>query len=140
MQGKSLSVLFLASTIAIGSGLLPVFGEPASARARAVVNYLISVGVSADRLSSRAAGATDLLSIDDDETALALNPAALGRLRDVYLTLADPVASLGSQDDQVAGGSAKIPDLLDPQKALNDLNNNPDMHVHGMGEIFPSIE
>ena len=43
------------------------------ARARAVVNYLISTGVSADRLSSRAVGATDLLSINDDETALALN-------------------------------------------------------------------
>jgi len=43
------------------------------ARARAVVNYLISVGIEADRLSSRAVGATDLLSIDDDETALALN-------------------------------------------------------------------
>jgi outer membrane protein OmpA-like peptidoglycan-associated protein len=43
------------------------------ARARAVVNYLISTGVSADRLSSRAVGSTDLLSINDDDTAFALN-------------------------------------------------------------------
>jgi outer membrane protein OmpA-like peptidoglycan-associated protein len=43
------------------------------ARARAVVNYLISVGVESSRLSSRAVGESDLLLIDDDEAALALN-------------------------------------------------------------------
>ncbi len=42
-------------------------------RARAVVNYLLYLGVSPMRLSSRAAGESDLLSIGDDNAALALN-------------------------------------------------------------------
>jgi outer membrane protein OmpA-like peptidoglycan-associated protein len=42
-------------------------------RARAVVNYLRYLGISPTRLSSRAAGESDLLSIGDDDAALALN-------------------------------------------------------------------
>jgi len=42
-------------------------------RARAVVNYLLYLGISPTRLSSRAAGETDLLSLGDDDAALALN-------------------------------------------------------------------
>ena len=42
-------------------------------RARAVVNYLRYLGVSASRLTSRAAGASDLWTLDDDDAALALN-------------------------------------------------------------------
>ncbi len=42
-------------------------------RARAVVNYLVFVGIRADRLSSRAVGAADLLAINDDAASLALN-------------------------------------------------------------------
>jgi outer membrane protein OmpA-like peptidoglycan-associated protein len=42
-------------------------------RAQAVVNYLVSKGIAASRLSSRAVGESDLLSIADDDAALALN-------------------------------------------------------------------
>lgn len=42
-------------------------------RARAVVNYLVSVGIDGARLSSRAVGESDLLTINNDATALALN-------------------------------------------------------------------
>jgi outer membrane protein OmpA-like peptidoglycan-associated protein len=42
-------------------------------RARAVVNYLFYLGISPTRLSSRAAGESDLLSVGDDAAALALN-------------------------------------------------------------------
>jgi outer membrane protein OmpA-like peptidoglycan-associated protein len=42
-------------------------------RARAVVNYLRYLGVSAARLTSRAAGASDLLTLDNDDAAFALN-------------------------------------------------------------------
>jgi outer membrane protein OmpA-like peptidoglycan-associated protein len=42
-------------------------------RARAVVNYLLYLGISPTRLSSRAAGETDLLAVGDDDAALALN-------------------------------------------------------------------
>lgn len=42
-------------------------------RARAVVNYLRFLGISPSRLSSRAAGESDLLTVAEDETSLALN-------------------------------------------------------------------
>jgi outer membrane protein OmpA-like peptidoglycan-associated protein len=43
------------------------------ARAHAVVNYLIYVGISPSRLSARGVGASDLLAAGDDATSLALN-------------------------------------------------------------------
>ena len=43
------------------------------ARALAVKNYLISKGISPERLSSRAVGEADLLSVSDDAASLALN-------------------------------------------------------------------
>jgi outer membrane protein OmpA-like peptidoglycan-associated protein len=42
-------------------------------RARAVVNYLLYLGISPARLSSRAAGESDLLTLGNDDAALALN-------------------------------------------------------------------
>jgi outer membrane protein OmpA-like peptidoglycan-associated protein len=42
-------------------------------RAQAVVHYLVGLGIDASRLSSRAVGESDLLSVADDETSLALN-------------------------------------------------------------------
>ena len=42
-------------------------------RALAVKNYVASQGIAFDRLQSRAVGETDLLTLDDDDAALALN-------------------------------------------------------------------
>jgi outer membrane protein OmpA-like peptidoglycan-associated protein len=42
-------------------------------RSRAVLNYLLYLGISPTRLASRAAGETDLLTVAEDDTALALN-------------------------------------------------------------------
>jgi outer membrane protein OmpA-like peptidoglycan-associated protein len=42
-------------------------------RARAVVSHLVEYGIEGSRLSSRAVGESDLLSLNDDETALELN-------------------------------------------------------------------
>jgi outer membrane protein OmpA-like peptidoglycan-associated protein len=42
-------------------------------RARAVLNYLLYLGISPTRLASRAAGETDLLTLAEDDTALELN-------------------------------------------------------------------
>lgn len=42
-------------------------------RARATVNYLVGKGVDPDRLSSRAVGEADLLILNNEETAFALN-------------------------------------------------------------------
>ena len=42
-------------------------------RADAVVNYLASQGVAPGRLASRAVGEADLLTLNNDDAALALN-------------------------------------------------------------------
>jgi outer membrane protein OmpA-like peptidoglycan-associated protein len=47
--------------------------EISAERAEAVVDFLIYLGVSPTRLSSRAVGEADLLTLGDDDTALALN-------------------------------------------------------------------
>jgi outer membrane protein OmpA-like peptidoglycan-associated protein len=47
--------------------------ELSAARAEAVINYLASKGVAPSRLSSRAVGEADLLTLNNDEAALALN-------------------------------------------------------------------
>ena len=43
------------------------------ARAQAVVQLMIDSGIAPQRLSARAVGESDLLSLDDDQAALALN-------------------------------------------------------------------
>jgi outer membrane protein OmpA-like peptidoglycan-associated protein len=47
--------------------------ELSAARAESVVNYLAAKGVDPSRLSSRAVGEADLLTLNNDEAALALN-------------------------------------------------------------------
>jgi outer membrane protein OmpA-like peptidoglycan-associated protein len=47
--------------------------ELSAARADAVVDYLASQGIAPSRLSSRAVGEADLLTLNNDEAALALN-------------------------------------------------------------------
>jgi outer membrane protein OmpA-like peptidoglycan-associated protein len=47
--------------------------ELSAARAESVVNYLASQGVDPARLASRAVGEADLLTLNSDEAALALN-------------------------------------------------------------------
>jgi outer membrane protein OmpA-like peptidoglycan-associated protein len=47
--------------------------ELSARRADAVVNYLAAHGVDPSRLSSRAVGESDLLTLNNDEAALALN-------------------------------------------------------------------
>ena len=42
-------------------------------RARSVVNYLTYLGIAPTRISSRATGETELLTVDDDDISLALN-------------------------------------------------------------------
>jgi outer membrane protein OmpA-like peptidoglycan-associated protein len=42
-------------------------------RAQAVVDFLVYIGVSPSRLSARAVGEADLLTLEDDDAALELN-------------------------------------------------------------------
>jgi hypothetical protein len=73
----------------------------------------------------------------NDETALLVNPAALGRLRDYFITIVDPEGAVGQDTEQIAG--TKVFEMGNPQKALNECLLNPDKRLHTRGQVFPSI-
>lgn len=77
------------------------------------------------------------VAVVNDETALLLNPAGLGRLRDTILTVLDPEVEAGSQTLSVLGGSPL--NALNPQSLLDDLNKNPGQRVHAKAQVFPSF-
>ncbi len=73
----------------------------------------------------------------NDETALISNPAALGKLRDYYITLIDPELELGVETERIVGTG--VVKSTDPQFALDKTNLKPDKHLHTRAQIFPSI-
>lgn len=79
------------------------------------------------------------IGVVNDQTALLLNPAGLGRLREFYLTLADPTIESTQNVNTMAGGVQNALSMKDPQKALTNANANPGQRFHLMGNIFPSL-
>ena len=73
----------------------------------------------------------------NDETALLVNPAGLGKLRDHFLTVIDPEVAISSETEEIAGKD--LYKVTEPQDALNFANVNPDRHLHSRGQIFPSF-
>ena len=74
----------------------------------------------------------------NDETALLTNPAGLGKLRDMTITIADPELH-GSFNDT---GIARIGDVVkitDPTQLKTLLDENRGKHWHLKGQVFPSI-
>jgi hypothetical protein len=74
----------------------------------------------------------------NDETALLVNPAALGKLRDFYGTILDPEIDVSNNVNSINKGSGitnpfKIEDLKDP------LNASRDTYYHAKAQIFPSM-
>ena len=77
------------------------------------------------------------VAVVNDETSLLLNPAALGRLRDSYVTIVDPEADLGTSTTTVMGTG--YGSLLNAQKTLDKALLKPGTHVSGRAQVFPSI-
>lgn len=73
----------------------------------------------------------------NDETALLSNPAGLGRLRDTFLTIADPEIDFSSATPSLVGTDTGR--LTDINEALSVLNQNPGEHLHARTQVFPSI-
>lgn len=73
----------------------------------------------------------------NDETALLANPAALGKLRDYFITILDPEVDVSQEAEEIAG--TDILGMKDPQKALNKTNLNLDKRFHSRAQVFPSI-
>ncbi len=73
----------------------------------------------------------------DDETAIYLNPAALGRVRNYFVNVADPQVDVGQDTPTMEGTS--LMDPLNPQATLNDANKYPGKHMHQREQISPSL-
>ncbi|MBX3021725.1 MAG: hypothetical protein KF799_08630 [Bdellovibrionales bacterium] len=77
------------------------------------------------------------VAVVNDETALLVNPAGLGKLRDYYITVADPELEGGSNSQKLIG--TDVMGVMEPQKALTRLTPHPDKHLHEKAQVFPSI-
>ncbi|MCB9025072.1 MAG: hypothetical protein H6625_02035 [Bdellovibrionaceae bacterium] len=73
----------------------------------------------------------------NDETSLLVNPAALGKLRNYFITVADPELHLGADTQSILGLNVLAP--IDPQKVLDLMNDgNQSKRLHAKLQIFPS--
>lgn len=73
----------------------------------------------------------------NDETALLVNPAGLGRLPNYIFTIADPEAAVSEEAEAIAGSG--VGRATDPQFMLTKAKLSPNKHLHARGQIFPSI-
>lgn len=73
----------------------------------------------------------------NDETALLVNPAGLGKLRDAFGTVFDPELDISST---YLGMSLKAPNasLFEIENVKNQLLNFPDNYYHAKMQVFPS--
>lgn len=81
-------------------------------------------------------GAT--LATVNDETALFANPAALGKLRDSFTTVADPEIDYGEVNSEIATGTG-ILDAFSLQGVVDKLNSAKDKHFHLRAQFSPSL-
>ena len=78
------------------------------------------------------------IAVVNDETALLANPAALGKLRDYFITVADPELDVGSKTQAIIG--AGVTKVLEPQDTLDLLNDgHQDKPLYLRAQVFPSL-
>ncbi len=89
-----------------------------------------------DGIRELSMGGTAVATVND-ETALLLNPAALGRLRNYFVTVFDPELELGAKTQSMAGSN--LMGFLDPQTVLDDCNASKGNRFHERAQMFPSF-
>lgn len=77
------------------------------------------------------------VAVVNDETSLLYNPAGLGKLRDFFITVADPEVAVGEKTERIAG--LQFMQMSNPQTALNKALPKPDLHNHVRLQVFPSL-
>lgn len=80
-------------------------------------------------------GAT--IAAANDETALITNPAALGKLRDYYLTVVDPEIDISEDSQSVV--DADLFAFTDPQETLDNVGAKPHRRFYQRAQVFPSL-
>jgi hypothetical protein len=78
------------------------------------------------------------IAVVNDETALLANPAALGRLRDVYGTIIDPEVDGNSNLNAIYKGKA-FSNPWDLGQVADSLAASPDKYYHAREQLFPSF-
>lgn len=74
----------------------------------------------------------------NDETALLVNPAGLGKLRDWYGTIIDPELELSNNADEMYKGKAfSDPFSIKAVGLASDIKR--DFYYHARGQVFPSF-
>lgn len=77
------------------------------------------------------------VAVVNDETALLVNPAALGKLRDYFITVIDPELEVGAATQSVNENSWLA--FMDPQLTLDKVSANPGKRLHQSVKLFPSF-
>ena len=75
-------------------------------------------------------------AVVNDETALLLNPAGLGKLRNYFVTVADPELELGADTQSMV--ELDIMAFMDPQDTLDAAKTKPGKRFHQRAQLFPS--
>ena len=74
----------------------------------------------------------------NDETALLVNPAGLGKIRDWYGTLLDPELELSNKSDEIHRGKT-LSDPFNLKGVGLASEGKPDVYYHAKAQIFPSF-
>ena len=79
------------------------------------------------------------IAVVNDETALLTNPAGLGKLRDYFVTVADPEIEVGTESINILGTDQQK--AFDLQEVLNQTRetDNVGKRLHSKAQVFPSF-
>jgi len=78
------------------------------------------------------------IAVANDETSLALNPAGLGKLRDIYGTILDP--EIETSDNLLnLYRSSPFGGMFEPEKIVRSLSENLGTTYHAKATMFPSF-
>lgn len=80
------------------------------------------------------------IGVVNDETALILNPAGMGKLRNAFATIIDPEVHVngGSSQSLLAGGG-DLSSLNTAQGMVDSMGTTADVHSHFGYQLFPSL-
>lgn len=79
------------------------------------------------------------IAVVDDETALAINPSGLGKIRGPYFSLANALLESNYDTQSAFSVGGNYLSITNPQNLLGVAKANPDKHLHTLLESLPSF-
>jgi hypothetical protein len=111
--------------------------------AASAVVFVAGTAIASERHSfyegsrGRAMGGAQI-AVVNDETALLVNPSALGKLRDVFGTVLDPEIEVSNNVNKM-NSSSRIGDFFSVSGIKDSLQSNPERYYHAKMQLFPSV-